>query len=215
MKAHASEKCLLFHLPACFPTSNKPHKETRNQPEFIQAEGGQLPPAQLGPGVSVPTMHDNSHSSVLGCGGGCGHKLLAVLCRDRILPSGGALLTDPLRAVFSPCSGVILFFLLIKPKTKFAGLPFGECHFWTYTVSAAVCVGGMCGAVCEGQVTQGAGPRLVPPSAPVKAELRTKLVIEMPGPGAPLLLVLHGKQDRTQCLSLLLGILFLQNYYFC
>ena len=72
-------------------------------------------------------------------------------------------------------------------------------------VSAAVHAGDMCGAVCVGQATQGAAPRLMPPSALVKVVLRKKLAVEMPGPRAPLLLVLHGKQDRTQCLSLLLG----------
>lgn len=64
-------------------------------------------------------------------------------------------------------------------------------------MSAAVHAGDTCGAVCGGQVTQGAGSRLMPPSGPVKVVLRTKLAIEMPGPGGPLLLVLHGKQDRT------------------
>lgn len=81
-------------------------------------------------------------------------------------------------------------------------------------MSATVPAGGMCGAVYVGQATQGAGTRLVPASAPAEVVLGTRPVTEIPGPGAPLLLVLHVKQNRTQCLSLLLDF-FLQHYYFC
>lgn len=72
-------------------------------------------------------------------------------------------------------------------------------------MSAAAPAGDLCGAVHVGHVTQNAGSRLEPPSAPVKVVLRTQLVTEMSSPGAPLLLVLHVKQDRAQCSPLLLG----------
>lgn len=78
---------------------------------------------------------------------------------------------------------------------------------WTYTVCVCSCAcwGHVWGCACgsgEPRHCSQAGAT----GAPVKVVLRTKLVTEMPGPGAPLLLVLHAKQDRIQCLSLLLGI---------
>lgn len=75
------------------------------------------------------------------------------------------------------------------------------------TVSTAVCVGGVCGTVYV-LVTQGSGPGLTPPSAPVKVVPRTQLLIKMPGAGTPLTLVLHVKSDKTQCLSVLSCKLF-------
>lgn len=68
-------------------------------------------------------------------------------------------------------------------------------------MSVTVSVGGICGAVHVGQLTQGAGTRLGPASAPANVMLGTKQATEMPSPGAPLLLVLHMKQGRTQHLS--------------
>lgn len=70
--------------------------------------------------------------------------------------------------------------------------------------------------LCVGLVTQGAGPGLMPPSAPVKAMPRTQLAIKLLDAGVPLMLVLHAKLDKTQCLSLFLCKLlsFRQNYYF-
>lgn len=55
---------------------------------------------------------------------------------------------------------------------------------------------------------QGAGPRLMPPSATVKVVPRTQLAIKMPDAGAPLMLVLHVKLHKTRCLFLLLCKLF-------
>lgn len=70
-----------------------------------------------------------------------------------------------------------------------------------------LCLLGVCGTVCV-LVTQGSGPGLTPPSAPVKVVPRTQLLIKMPGAGTPLTLALHVKSDKTQCLSVLFCKLF-------
>lgn len=110
-----------------------------------------------------------------------------------------------------PCAWVILFFSLIKSKLKFAKMSFGECHLLgPDCVCSCACLGAGGGgeAVCMRLAMQGAGPRLMPPSATVKVVPRTQLAIKMPDAGAPLMLVLHVKLHKTRCLFLLLCKLF-------
>lgn len=73
----------------------------------------------------------------------------------------------------SLAQGWFPFFSLENPIWNLLDWLLGNVACWTYTVSAAAPAGDLCGAVHVGQVTQNAGPRLEPPSAPVKVVLRT------------------------------------------
>lgn len=129
-----------------YQINHKKRRETNQNLSRQEGRRGTTPscPAE----VSVPTVCDYSHNPALGCGF-CGHKLLAALCRDRIPPSGVALPKDAFGVVIFPCSGVIPFFLLIKPKLKLAGMPFGECHLLDpHCVCSCACWGHVWGCVC-------------------------------------------------------------------
>lgn len=122
---------------------------------------------------------------------------------------------------FYPCAGVILFFLFFFSFHYKLQIIICQNVFWVMPfvwprLCPQLCVLGVCGTVCV-LVTQGSGPGLTPPSAPVKVVPRTQLLIKMPGAGTPLTLVLHVKSDKTQCLSVLfckLFFFFWQNDYF-
>lgn len=113
-----------------------------------------------------------------------------------IPPSEAAPLKASFRAVAgfsSLVEGDPLLFL-IQSKLKALKMSSGECH---QTLCAAVCVGGVCGAVCIGLVMQDAGPRLMPPSAPVKAVAENTTSNKTAGCWGSFRAVLHVKLDKN------------------
>lgn len=119
-----------FNFQHVFPYQ-KNGSERREKSQNLSRQAGrrgQLPPGpQLGPEVSVPTVHDHSHSPTLVCGGGCAGVAVGntLQGQDPSLRNESSQTTLSRVVIFS-FSGVIPFFLLIKPKLKFPGLPFGE-----------------------------------------------------------------------------------------
>lgn len=123
-----SPSSFIFHFPSSIMSfhikymAHREEKKARIYPDK-QIEEGQLPPVQLGPGVSVPAMHEHSHSLALVCGGGCAVVAVGTNCWQHSAGTGSfsqewIFPNHSFRVVIFSCSGVILFFSPYKTQAE-------------------------------------------------------------------------------------------------
>lgn len=147
----------IFHLPSCLSISNTWHKEKRKKPEFIQTSRLKRDNSLLSSwGLEFLSQlcmstHTASHWSVV----------VAVLWlqwaqivgntlqgQDPSLRSGSSQTTLS-ELLSSLAQGWFSFFLLIKPKLKFAELPFGKwCLLELHCVCNCACWGHVWSCIC-------------------------------------------------------------------